>query len=60
MGLSASPNRWVIAAFHYSTNVFKNPIVDGYRKAIYQVGIAAAVVALIVGIFVGRMLARRN
>src|SRR5207253_2764062 len=27
---TASGDRWVVAAFHYSANVFSNPIVDRY------------------------------
>jgi uncharacterized protein (TIGR02246 family) len=54
-----SGDRWVIAAFHYSANVFENPIVDRYKAAIWQAGIGAAVVALIAGVLLGRMLRRR-
>ena len=52
-------DRWVIAAFHYSADVFENPIVDGYRKAMWMVGIGAAVVALILGLLLGRLLKRK-
>lgn len=54
-----SGDRWVIAAFHYSTDVFRNPIVDGYRKGIWMAGIAAGVIALVIGAFVGWMIGRR-
>lgn len=54
-----SGDRWVIAAFHYSANVFENPIVDRYKAAIWQAGIGAAVLALIAGVLLGRMLRRR-
>lgn len=50
---------WVIAAFHYSTDVFRNPIVDRFRTALYQVGIGAAVLALIIGFLLGWYLKRR-
>ncbi|MGZ5433052.1 MAG: SgcJ/EcaC family oxidoreductase [Thermoanaerobaculia bacterium] len=53
-------DRWVIAAFHYSANVFDNPVVDRYRKAMWMVGIAAAAVALIVGLLLGRLLKRKT
>ena len=53
-------DRWVIAAFHYSVDVFRNPIVDGYRKAMWMAGIGAAVVALILGLLLGRMLGKRK
>jgi uncharacterized protein (TIGR02246 family) len=52
-------DRWVIAAFHYSANIFRNPILDRYRKAIWQAGIGAALLALIAGVLLGRMLRRR-
>ncbi|HEU4889452.1 MAG TPA: nuclear transport factor 2 family protein [Thermoanaerobaculia bacterium] len=55
-----SGDRWVIAAFHYSANVFSNPIVDRYKAAIWQAGIGAAVLALIVGFALGRLLRRRS
>jgi uncharacterized protein (TIGR02246 family) len=53
-------DRWVIAAFHYSANVFENPIVDGYRKAIWMVGAGAALVALLLGLILGRILGNRK
>lgn len=53
-------DRWVIAAFHYSANVFENPIVDGYRKAIWMAGAGAALVALILGFLLGRVLGKRK
>jgi len=52
-------DRWVIAAFHYSANIFSNPIVDEYKAAIWKAGVAAAALALIVGLLLGRMLRRR-
>lgn len=52
-------DRWVIAAFHYSANVFDNPILDRYKAAIRWTGIGAAAIALIVGLLLGRMLRRR-
>jgi uncharacterized protein (TIGR02246 family) len=52
-------DRWVIAAFHYSANVFENPILERYRKAMWTVGIAAAVAGLILGLFLGRLFKKR-
>lgn len=54
-----SGDRWVIAAFHYSANVFDNPVLDRYRKAMWMVGIGAALIALIVGLLLGRMFRKR-
>lgn len=53
-------DRWVIAAFHYSANVFENPIVAGYRKAMWLVGGGAALVALLLGLLLGRLLGKRK
>ena len=53
-------DHWVIAAFHYSANVFDNPILDRYKKMMTWIGIGAAAVALIVGLVIGRMLGRRR
>ena len=54
-----SGDRWIIAAFHYSTDVFRNPIVDRLKSALYQIGIGAALAGLILGAILGRMLGRR-
>ena len=53
-------DRWVIGAFHYSANVFDNPILDEYKKGIPMAGGAAGAAALIIGFLLGRMLARRR
>ncbi len=47
-------DRWVIAAFHYSANVFDNPILDRYKRVIWQAGIGAGLVALLLGYAAGR------
>lgn len=52
-------DRWVIAAFHYSANVFDNPVLDRYRKAMWMVGIGAALVGLIAGLILGRWFTKR-
>ena len=53
-------DRWLIASFHYSTNVFENPILDRYRSMYVPIGAAALVAGLIVGWFLGRMIGRRR
>lgn len=53
-------DRWVIAAFHYSANVFDNPILDRYRSGLWMAGIGAAVIAFIAGLLLGRMLFRKR
>lgn len=47
-------DRWVIAAFHYSANVFDNPVIDRYRKGLTWAGLAGAVLGLLVGVAIGR------
>lgn len=54
-----SGDKWVISAFHYSADVFRNPIVDGYKKGIWMAGVGAGVVALILGLILGRLMARK-
>jgi len=53
-------DRWVIASFHYSTNVFDNPILDRYKSMYLPIGAGALVAGLIVGWFIGRMMSRRG
>jgi uncharacterized protein (TIGR02246 family) len=53
-------NRWVIASFHYSTNVFDNPILDRYRSLLVLVGAGAVLAGLVIGWLVARMMARRR
>ncbi|HYI12878.1 MAG TPA: nuclear transport factor 2 family protein [Thermoanaerobaculia bacterium] len=55
-----SGDRWVVSAFHYSADIFRNPIVDRYKKAITQAGAAAGMAALVIGLVVGWFLARRR
>jgi len=53
-------DRWVIASFHYSTNVFDNPILDRYKSMYLPIGGGALVAGLIIGWFIGRMMSRRR
>ncbi|QSQ26017.1 SgcJ/EcaC family oxidoreductase [Pyxidicoccus parkwayensis] len=53
-------DKWLIAAFHYSTNVFDNPLLE---KLKYYGGIFIAVAtlgALLAGFIVGRMTRRQK
>jgi uncharacterized protein (TIGR02246 family) len=47
-------DRWVIAAFHYSADVFDNPILTRLKALGWPIGIGALVVGLLVGFFVAR------
>jgi ketosteroid isomerase-like protein len=52
-------NRWKIAAFHVSTNMFDNGVLHtAVRKTTYWAGGIAGVVALVVGILAGRFTKR--
>ena len=53
-------DKWVIASFHYSTNVFDNPILDRYRSMLVPLGAGGVVVGLILGWLIGRMTGRRK
>ncbi len=52
--------RWLVAAFHYSTNVFDNPILAAQRKAATWIAAGLGVAMLIAGLLLGRFLARRR
>ncbi|TSC22650.1 nuclear transport factor 2 family protein [Corallococcus sp. Z5C101001] len=47
-------DQWLIAAFHYSTNVFDNALLTKVKTAALSFGALAAVIALVVGFFIGR------
>lgn len=55
-----SGDRWLIASFHYSANVFDNPILAKVKSYITRVGIGAAVGGLLVGLLIGWMATRRK
>ncbi|PID65490.1 MAG: DUF4440 domain-containing protein [Gammaproteobacteria bacterium] len=46
--------QWLIADFHYSVNMFDNPILTTQRTWLLGGGLIAALLALIVGFFLGR------
>jgi uncharacterized protein (TIGR02246 family) len=47
-------NRWLIANFHYSANVFNNPILERTRMYLIGAAIAAGIIGLLLGWFLGR------
>jgi len=53
-------DRWLIASFHYSTNVFDNPVLDLVKKKMTLAGVAGGVGLLLVGLVVGRITGRRK
>lgn len=46
--------RWKVAAFQFAPSVFDNPVTNAYRRWIYKAAAIAGVVALALGLFVGR------
>lgn len=46
--------RWQLATFQFAPSIFDNPVVDAYRNWISRAAIIAGVVALLIGILVGR------
>ena len=51
---------WKIAAFHSSTNLFDNPMLNAARRLLVVVGAVAAVAGILVGFFFGRSRSRRT
>jgi uncharacterized protein (TIGR02246 family) len=47
-------DRWLIANFHYSTNMFDNAVLDAQRSTLIKGSVVVAVVVLVVGFFAGR------
>ncbi len=47
-------NKWLIANFHYSTNMFDNPVLATQRKLLIGGGVAGALVLGVVGFLLGR------
>jgi len=46
--------RWLVGAFHYSANIFDNPILQAQRKFLMWGGLVVAVLFAAIGFFVGR------
>jgi uncharacterized protein (TIGR02246 family) len=53
-------DRWLIASFHYSANVFDNPILERTKTFLTGGAVAAAIAGLIVGALIGRLMSRRR
>ena len=48
--------KWLLAAYHISMNTLDNPLLTAAKKGLY----VAAAVALVIGILIGRVLAKRG
>jgi len=46
--------RWLVGAFHYSANIFDNPILQAQRKFLLWGGLAGALLFAGIGFFFGR------
>jgi uncharacterized protein (TIGR02246 family) len=51
--------QWLIANFHYSTNIFDNPVLDAQRKFAILAGSGVALVLALAGFFFGRARGRK-
>lgn len=52
--------RWRIAAFHYSTDMFDNPVLATQRRVLIGIAAGAALVAFLVAFLLGRAVGRRR
>lgn len=50
--------QWLVANFHYSTNMFDNPVLTAQRRTLLIGGTVAAVLALVLGVVIGRRTGR--
>jgi ketosteroid isomerase-like protein len=54
-------DRWLIVAFHASTNVFKNDVLNLYvNRAMWLAGGIAGIAGLLIGLLVGRLSAGKK
>lgn len=51
--------RWLIANFHYSTNMFDNPVLHAQRRFMLLGAVGASVVLMLLSFLVGRAYGRR-
>jgi uncharacterized protein (TIGR02246 family) len=46
--------KWIVGAFHYSANVFDNPILEMQRRMLIIAAVVAMIVAAALGVWIGR------
>lgn len=46
--------KWLVAGFHYSANVFRNPILEAQRKAMLMAAGGVCAVLMLIAFFAGR------
>lgn len=52
-------DKWLVANFHVSCNIFDNPILNMAKRALYWTGGIAVGVGLLLGLVAGRAMAKR-
>jgi uncharacterized protein (TIGR02246 family) len=50
----ADDGGWKVASFHYSDNIFDNPVIDAQRRILIGFGVALAVLTGALGFWLGR------
>jgi hypothetical protein len=51
--------KWLVTAFHYSTNMFDNPVLDRLKKLTLGLSIGSIVIGLVLGVVFGRKSVKR-
>ena len=51
--------KWLVTAFHYSTNMFDNPVLDRLKKLTLGLSIGTVIIGLVLGFILGRKSAKR-
>jgi uncharacterized protein (TIGR02246 family) len=51
--------KWLVAAFHYSTNMFDNPVLDRLKRLLAGIGVGGTFIGLILGVMIGRKTVKR-
>lgn len=52
-------DKWLIASFHYSANIFDNPISNKMRTVLIVAGCVGAAAALLIGMFLGSVMRKK-
>lgn len=52
-------DKWLIANFHYSTNMFDNPVLTAQRKMFLLGSILIGLISALVGFFIGKKLYKK-
>jgi uncharacterized protein (TIGR02246 family) len=56
--LNRKDGHWLVSAFHYSANMFDNPILRAQRRYLILIGAGAAVALALLGFLLGRRRSR--